>query len=277
MTEAREIAVEHDNPGSHIAQSYSIDRNDVLHSKYACANQRVVYLCSLLQQKTKKKYKAYYRWTSAQDKLEFMQSHTLVLISVGQQYHESEQLDAELCLINKSFKQCTILVGDTLQRHSLQILYPGIKEQEAYEISRLRGIEWRQRNQKYIDALTIPHSVITWDWYLKHKDFPKYLDLVYKLYDNDSEYRETVYRLAENFINRDEARWHDRKAAFELSLKYLQEESAATCVWAMDGFRFNVYPTGDNEAMSVAYRKLVACERSQYRSLSLNIKKTGSL
>ena len=45
--------------------------------------------------------------------------HCCLAISVGQPYHEGIQLETAVNLIDNTFTQCTIVLGDSLQRHNL--------------------------------------------------------------------------------------------------------------------------------------------------------------
>ena len=46
------------------------------------------------------------------------QSACILPISVGQQYHEGDKFAATIELINVTFGECTIVIADTLGRHT---------------------------------------------------------------------------------------------------------------------------------------------------------------
>lgn len=66
--------------------------------------------------------KASFRENPVEERKRFPQSTCLMPISVGQTIHEGEKFKAVIKLINKSFKACTILVDDSVQRHTIGII-----------------------------------------------------------------------------------------------------------------------------------------------------------
>ncbi|MCE3268266.1 MAG: Uncharacterized protein K0R49_518 [Burkholderiales bacterium] len=52
---------------------------------------------------------------------EFKHSKCSVTISVGQPVHEGDKFKATLYEVNNNFNECTIMVCDSLQRHTLKI------------------------------------------------------------------------------------------------------------------------------------------------------------
>ncbi len=74
----------------------------------------------------------------------FHKSSCMLLISVGQIYHEGEKLSLVIDLINNKFKTCTIMLCDTLQRYNLMEDY---NEKEAYQLTLRQGAEWLNINE----------------------------------------------------------------------------------------------------------------------------------
>lgn len=221
-----------------------------------------------------KRYKAFIRWATQQDKEEFKNSKVIIPISVGQRYHEDGEFEATIKLINKSFKECTILIADTLKRHSLDLNLQISDQEEVLKTTKRKGQEWLERNVKYIEMLSIPYEISKWDEWINKDEYNAYYHLVRKLYDTDDGYRKVMHDTVNIFLLRDErqsdSRWVD------CCISYLLEESAVTCLWIKEGFKFDVYPTGDNMAMIGAYERLVQDFGFRYRSLSLNIKKLSN-
>jgi|GEM_PF-5809962 len=85
-------------------------------------------------------------------------------ISAGQGYHEGEKFEATLKAVNASFKECIIVIGGKLQRHT--IMMDGITEdeKEAEERAVQLGTEWHARVASSIKQyLTIPHTIYYWE------------------------------------------------------------------------------------------------------------------
>ena len=70
---------------------------------------------------------------SEQDKADMVDSDCILHISVGQEYHEGEKLIATMDLINETFRSCTIMLCDTLQRHTLKLSYPNLSDDELHK------------------------------------------------------------------------------------------------------------------------------------------------
>jgi len=136
-----------------------------------------------------KKYKAYFVGVDDQQKKEFKDAKCVLLISVGQQYHEGEKFNSSIKLVNKHFSFCNILVGDTLQRHTLRINHPDISVSDSYYLAKNSGEMWIERNMQYISTLTIPHKISRWDEWLKQDKYQYYSNKVSELYNNDSKYK----------------------------------------------------------------------------------------
>jgi signal transduction histidine kinase len=222
-------------------------------------------------------YKAYFIGINDSQKKEFKDSKCIMIISVGQKYHENGELKAAISLVNKHFAYCNILVCDTLQRHSIKIENQDKNEQELYALSKKNGDDWIERNQPYIDNFDIPHTTSRWDDWISQNNYKGYINQVYALYNNDDSYKKIVNEIAEEFLarkSRQDLTEAQKKIAFDSSIQFLLEESAVACLWVESGYKFDVYPTRSNMAMIVAYTKLVN-EKFGYNSnsLRLNIKK----
>lgn len=218
-----------------------------------------------------KRYKAAFRGVTPADKEEFKKSKVIVPISVGQKYHEAGEFEATMKLIDKSFKECIILVADTLKRYSIDILKQTRNEEEATLLAKQKGDQWLDRNMKYIDALYIPHKVCRWDEWMAHSEYPVYYNSVHQLYDNNQEYKDSVREVVEQFVFRKEGS-HD-SAWLVPSITYFLEESIGVCLYIKAGFKFTVYPNSVNKAIVKMYEQLLKEEGYEYKSLTLNLHK----
>lgn len=172
-------------------------------------------------------------------------SHCILPISVGQPYHEGKKMEATLELVNKTFKKCTILVCDTLQRYSHFMTSSGKTFEEITEFSRNEGDKWIKRNKKYIKNLTIPCEIQRWDDWLNHKECEKYKQYIEALYNEDKQYRNSVNNSVSAYVERLNRRvMNIQYDASHLSMQYLKEEFAVIAfVMKNEQYNFYAYPT----------------------------------
>ena len=104
--------------------------------------------------------KASFRECSIEDRKRFPSSKCLLPISVGQKTHEGKKFLATIKLINKYFKECVILIDDSIQRHTVKIHHPHISDSEAYQTAINEGNMWLKRNKEIYSQLTIPFHII---------------------------------------------------------------------------------------------------------------------
>ncbi len=218
-----------------------------------------------------KRYKAAFRKVTAEDREEFKNSKVILPISVGQKYHEEGEFEATINLINKSFKECTILVADTLRRHWLSMSEYTAGEEELFSLARMGGDKWLERNAKFIQLLSVPYTITRWNDWIEHPEYNDYYNQVIRLYNDDTEYKDVVHKTIQMFLLRGGRYSSSNDSHRDACLRYILEESAVTCLWIKSEFKFDIYPTGDNEPMLQASKKLIGIHG--YRSLSLNIKK----
>jgi tRNA-dependent cyclodipeptide synthase len=207
--------------------------------------------------------KASFRHNPKRHKQIYPKSRCLLLISVGQQYHEGEHLESIIECINRhQFQFCHIAVGDFIQRYTLQILY-GISESEAEKRAVFDGEEWLRRNQKIYEKLSMPYQIHRWTEWLMH---PNFLDYFYQikseLKESDS-FRCEFQKSIEEFLARAQRMFPDKDIFTlknkSLCLEYLAEEcSIIMPLWASKfDFDFIVYPGRKLDAMEATYQKWV--------------------
>lgn len=205
--------------------------------------------------------KASFRDCSIEDRKNFKNSNCLIPISVGQMVHEGKKFLATIQLINKYFKNCTILIDDSVQRHTIQISSP-MEESVAYELSMIAGDQWLERNKVYYEQLTIPFEIIRWDKWLLNDGFSEKHKIIEDLYANSIIYREALKDNACEFLDRQlqnnkQIYFHGKDRAFDLCIKYLKEECAGMCLWAEYGYNYEVYPGGRNKSMEATYNHII--------------------
>ncbi|MFJ5595217.1 tRNA-dependent cyclodipeptide synthase [Streptomyces noursei] len=196
----------------------------------------------------------------AAKKLTLAGTRAILLVSVGQRYHEGDKLRATVELVNRSeFKQLTIAVADTLQRSN----YIDASPEQAYARSLREGDEWLERNDKILGQLSVPNEVLRWDEALKDPDYPQFRQRIERAYAEIAEYRQAVDSTIKKFIDRLAARAPeaDTEKAFKGCLEYLIEECPIIMpMWAHQGYDHVIYPQPMTAAMAESQRLFVTTE-----------------
>jgi len=220
--------------------------------------------------------KASYKDCPISDRKLFNQSSCIMPISVPQLVHEGDKLKATMDLVNRTFKKCTILVDDTVQRHTLKITLPEYDEPSLYEMATNEGDLWIERNQSILNQLTIPCDIIRWERWLLHPKFNIQLDYISNLYNTHLEYKQSIDDTIVEYLTRTQknGKVFDYDEATAICLEYLKEECASMLLWVEGGYDFEIYPTGRNKAMSATYKYLIEPKYpSLLKSVSLRFKK----
>ncbi len=195
---------------------------------------------------------------------------TILLVSVGADYHEGEKFGATVDLLNRSgFSRVTVAVADTLQRHNLDVP-PG----EAYRLSRRRGDQWIARNRPLLDLLTADVDILRWDTALSDPAYPHALDDVRTAYETNADYAAAIDSTIDRFVSRRGDDVPDVDRIRNGCRTYLLEEvPIIQPLWADQGYDFVVYPQQISTAMQ-ATRDLFVGEGAAW--LPLRFKKRKS-
>lgn len=194
--------------------------------------------------------KAYFK--KDYDNLNTENKTCILLISVGQRYHEGEKLSSTISLINQSrFANCHIVVADTLQRHNAD---------SNYNLALESGSDWIERNMPIINQLQMKHKIIRWDECLSADGYDTYKHMVEKEYHQNSVYNDAVNNTISYFLERNKANnpnFNEEKE-FDSCLTYLLEECPIIMpMWARDGYDFIIYPKQQTDAMNTTYKLFV--------------------
>ncbi|HYF97613.1 MAG TPA: hypothetical protein VD770_01375 [Coxiellaceae bacterium] len=218
--------------------------------------------------------KASFRECPISDRKNFKQSHCLLPISVGQPIHEASKFLATIRLINSAFQKCTILVDDTVQRHTLKIYNPNDSNAELYQKALLEGDLWLARNKSALKMLNIPHDIMRWDQWYAHSKFNAQLAQIENLYETSEVYRDAINLNIKDYLERQINRDFNYDYAFLCCLDYLKEECAVMTLWTEGSYDFEVYPHGRNKAMAATYEYLIQpLHPALLRSVALRFKK----
>lgn len=221
--------------------------------------------------------KASFRDNPPEERKSFAISTCLMPISVGQSVHEGAKFSAAINLVNNSFKHCTILVDDSIQRHTKGIINPSASE-DLYRLAVEEGDAWLKRSEQIYHQLTIPFEIMRWDdWY----NSPNYINShlhVQKEYDSNELYRNAIHDNIKDFLKRYLNRFSEAEAdydrAFGLCRDYLIEECAVMCLWVEKAYDFELYPSGRNKAMAATYEYLIQPHYPHYlKPVALRFKK----
>jgi len=222
--------------------------------------------------------KASYKDCSLSDRALFKRSKCIVPISVGQSIHEGEKFKATIELINRTFQECTILIDDVVQRHTLKIANMEKSAEELYQKAIDEGKQWFARNRCAYNALTIPFKTITWEKWLNHVNFPKVHKEVNNQYNSNTKFKQAFHDNITEFLTRykkhNEHLQFDYDTGYALCLDYLKEECACMCLFVEEKCEFEVYPSGRNKAMAVTYEFLIKPKYPNLlKSVALRFKK----
>ena len=181
----------------------------------------------------------------------------ILTISVGQLYHEADAFERQITLINNTFDKCHILIGDSLQRHTLMSKNSSLNEIDAYKIAIENGKEWLERNKNSIDKLTIPYDIYYWDNIIDSDEFTCLYKKINDHYDTHNEFFIAVNTVVEKFYNRNKSIIENYDRFKTLSTKYILEECAATILLTKLNANFIVYPRNLGAAMSYIVKNFI--------------------
>lgn len=220
--------------------------------------------------------KASFKDCSIEDRNRFSKSRCIMPISVGQKVHEGAKFIATLNLINRSFQHCDILIDDSIQRYTYMI-GTGLSEEKAYGQAITEGDSWIDRNIQFYSKLTISHRIIRWDDWTSMKMYQFFNKQIIDLYNNNLTYQTAFNQNIHLFLERFKANSDlvfNYDEAYSLCQRYLLEECSVMCLWAEQGYDFEVYPNGRNNAMAATFEFLISqAYPNKLHSVSLRFKK----
>ena len=129
-----------------------------------------------------------------------------------------------------------------------------------------------------MEQFTTPYKIMRWNDWATHNKFQLFYKKIIDLYETDPEYKKSIELSSNLFLERmiAQGKRFDIKRGLHLCTKYLQEECAVMCLWAEEGFEFEVYPTGRNPCMAMTHEKLIKPQNPKLlRSVSIRFKKYG--
>ncbi len=95
----------------------------------------------------------------------------IYLVSVGKDNFENNAVEAAIKMINEEFKECYIIIADTLQRHNI-FTENDVSHKIAYEQALENGDKWiKKYSEIFKQFLSIPYCIIRWDNLINNYEF----------------------------------------------------------------------------------------------------------
>ena len=210
--------------------------------------------------------KAFFKDYPLTERKKFKNSKCILPINIGQAIHEGNKLKTTISLINQFFKQCSILLDDTIQKYIFAI-YTNKNVKDLLAFCKDEGDRWINRNIETIrDTFTIPYTVIRWGDWTNHHKFSYFYKKITNLYKNNSEYKKSIELNTNRFLDYITERGivFDRKKGIFLYKKYLKEKSAVTCLWTDEGFEFEISPTKSTPCTTPIYEKIIKYDHPNF-------------
>lgn len=204
----------------------------------------------------------------SEDKRKIFKSSTAaLLVSVGNPSLEGEKLWAMVNFINKSFKKCSIMVNDSLQKYTIALNEcDNFCLDEAYKKSIQRGKEWVGRNSLFLNSLVIPSKIHYWNEWLGLQEYTFYRSKIDYLYKNDVEFKNSMHATIQEFITRNQGGISrvGLERFYSFCLQYLLEECAVIMgVWQNCEYDFILYPGKIIDILKYTHSSLV-CSKMLY-------------
>lgn len=182
----------------------------------------------------------------------------ILLISVGQHYHEGQKLLATINLINKHhLSSCKIIIADTLQRHNH---FNYMNKNDAYNYTLKQGKLWLVRNKSILEKLKMPYTVEHWDDTIKHPAYQEEKALLMEYYHFNADLQNAIFQTINSYIMRKQRRDSSlTQLSWRNCFNYIIEECPViVSLAARDGFDYIIYPNDRTTAMTKAYNYLVS-------------------
>ena len=153
---------------------------------------------------------------------------------------------------------------------------PSATKEVLYKKSKEEGDRWIQKNSELLSKLSIPWSVVRWNYWLTHPKFNDLLNEVKTAYETELSYRTFFDENIEIYLERLKKRGElkvEKEMAQQYCLDYLQEECAAMCLWVETRCEYELYASGRTPAMEATYQRFIRPLHSELlKPLSLKFK-----
>ena len=149
-------------------------------------------------------------------------------VSVGQEYHEGNKMDAMCDWLNRNFDKIVINVCDTLQRHNIEA--SGIEPDRAYRMAKANGDQWLERNKTYIGK--IKHAkIIRWHEWMRDPKWDHSTEMIGDLIHTDQNFCQLLDNVLSDFWEKRAPKNDSLKNKFFIhSRRYILEETVCSVV-----------------------------------------------
>ena len=200
-------------------------------------------------------------------------------ISVGQPYHEGDKFAATVEWAARHFEHIRVDVSDTLQRHRL--IGEGGPAEEAARASLREGDRWIARAMPVLGDCGKPYTIVRWNEWLRHTDFPVVHAAYSRLARSDAVLSAAIAADIDGFIARQVKHGGgvaDMSAVRAASRAYLIEELAAITLQGRAQRSARIYPGPELASFHVLRSGRVAgapvgLERDYYVHVNLERRK----
>lgn len=165
-------------------------------------------------------------------------------ISVGQDSHEGDKLDATLDWCKHRFDHVIVCVNDTLQRFNGQ--FEGMSQDDAFRRAQSLGDRWITNHGPKV--MTLPSAELhRWEHWRSRPDFMKAMVQTRSLFATNAEFRDAIAANIKDFWMRRKRRGglsddHRFSEFARLSEQYLLEETAVFSLMFKDKQAVDIYP-----------------------------------
>lgn len=186
--------------------------------------------------------------TEAKSELEKIDSCYLG-VSLQTPAFEPPQLNATVDWIATKFASCTVAVGDSIHRHTLQILRGISAEAALKEALKLGDRFVTERAPIFAKHERCIFDFVRFSEIQETNEYKEFERQIWHLFERDAGFRSSIYNSARGFVARRVGKFQSHlsnKVRFiELSCQYLLEEIACFTWLSSRGLRVDVYPGGE--------------------------------
>ena len=167
-------------------------------------------------------------------------------ISVGQDYHEGEKLQAAINWCKSRFDNVQICVNDTLQRRN-KMFELNINEKEAFNITKREGQEWIDRNLHLFSAIS-NLEMRRWDSWEQEDNYFKAQQQIRWMYSNNIDFKNgidsNINDIWKRRVSKTDPTYNENRydEFFELSKEYLLEEISIFSIMFEKDNAIDIYP-----------------------------------
>lgn len=189
-----------------------------------------------------------------------------VPISLGQEYHEGGKFASIMRLVEKSFKECVIIVSDVLHRHTLVIEDASLNAEQALQRAVEKGRQWVSANSVYWEDLSIPCRIVYWGELLHSTAYSRHRCELDALCSGSYCANHLVEEMVGHFVRSvcpEDADESEKARIAALSREYLLEEHAIQLRMIPEQFPDHhfVYPhTNRLDPLMELYRIISGCQ-----------------